>query len=142
MRQASYRVPAPDVDDPLREERPIGDTVPPEGFGDARVAGGETTKGLVRYAQDRRFAQRPEPPSGLRADDRRQVGHVTPNVQTGDLSGPVAILSEAPHETFDDEAGMIDLFAEKYDVGVNGNLLHLPGETEQSPLFLVGENRS
>jgi hypothetical protein len=86
----------------------------------------------MRNTQDGSSCERPKRPSGFRTYHRGQIGHVPRNVQAGDLSNAVAVLSKTANETVDHQTAMIAPLAEANEIDVSSHLLDLTAQASSA----------
>ena len=76
-----------------------------------------------------------------RDHDRVQVGHISRDVQGGDLADTVAVLPEAADESIDDEAGIVRTFAQPDDVLIGFCVRRAGRQVEQGASLFLGKAR-
>ena len=106
------------------------------------MASGDTAKLRMWDPENRRLGERDQSPTRPWAYHRRQVCHVSRNIETCNLPGAVAVVPETPNGAVNDEAGMIDHFAKANEIDMGDKLFSVPLQAEDRRLFLGSEDRS
>ena len=133
-------VPAADVDHPLRKDVGIDRAVPPESFGEGRIARRRCPQRDVGHPQDGGDRERLQCRGSRGLHYRLQVRHVAGNVDGGDLALAVRILAEPADQAGQDEARVVDPVAKRDEIAIGLHDFASPRKVENGLLLFAGED--